>query len=125
MMRRLLLLAFVLGCDNDKSDCNQPLPSTDEDGAPWPSYTTATAELADCGQLEGYYYERRSGSCSDGKRFIERGGGFVGNTLYFEGEVVVGRTTWSDVVFECESWHCGDTRCDQVDVEEIDCPAGP
>jgi hypothetical protein len=86
-----MLLAFVLGCgDEYEPDCNQPMPSTDEDGAPWPSYSVASSELADCGQIEDYYL-RRNGSCSDGKRFLDKGSGFVGDTLYFDGETIVGR----------------------------------
>jgi hypothetical protein len=116
-----MLLAFVLGCgDEYEPDCNQPMPSTDEDGAPWPSYSVASAELADCGQIEDYYL-RRSGSCSDGKRFLDKGSGFVGDTLYFDGETIVGRTEWSDFVI-CDPWRYGDTRCNEREVEEIMCP---
>jgi hypothetical protein len=123
MMRRFMLLALALGCGGDSSDCDHPLAATDDDGNPWPAYSLAAAQLADCTQLEGYY-DRRSGSCSDGKRFLAKGTGFVGDTSYFDGETLVGRIPWSDVI-RCDSWRYGDTSCEEVDVEEIRCPIGP
>jgi hypothetical protein len=122
MVQRILLLLLALGCDGDELelDCDQPLPAVDDDGGPWPSYTAASAQLSDCAQLEGYY-SRQRGACTDGKRFLSKGTGFVGDTLYFDGEVVIGRIPWSDFI-TCDVWRYGETRCEQIDVEEINCP---
>jgi hypothetical protein len=116
-----MFLALALGCGGDSSDCDQSLPAADDDGNPWPTYSAAAEQASDCAQLGGFYLRRR-GACSDGKRFIDRGDGFVGGTSYFEGESLVGRTAWSDIVSECDTWHYGDTSCDEVDVEEMSCP---
>jgi hypothetical protein len=120
MLRRFMLLVLALGCgDEFEFDCDHPLPATDDDGSPWPSYTAASAQLSDCAQLDGYY-SRQRGACSDGKRFLSKGTGFGGDTLYFDGETVIGRIPWSDFV-TCDPWRYGNTRCEQIDVEEINC----
>lgn len=122
MMRRSILLVLVLGCSGRTDDCSQALPATDYDGNPWPSHTAASTQLADCTQLEGHY-QRQSGACSDGKRFVRKGTGLSGDTLYFDGEAVVGWVPWSDVI-TCDRWSYGDTRCEEVDAREIVCPFG-
>jgi hypothetical protein len=123
MMRRFVLLVSALGCSDEfNPDCTHPLPPTDGDGNPWPTYSAAAAQIADCTQFERYY-SRQRGACSDGKRFISKGGGFVGDTLYFDGEIVIGTIPWSDVSV-CDATRFGDTRCEQTDVEEIRCPIG-
>lgn len=123
MMRRSILLVLALGCSGRSDECGQALPVTDYAGNPWPSYATASTQLADCAQLAGHY-QRQIGACSDGKRFVRKGTGLSGDTLYFEGETVVGWVPWSDVIITCDRWSYGDTRCDEVDVREIVCPLG-
>lgn len=120
-MQRLILLVSALSCGDElEFDCDQPLPVTDDEGRPRPSYTTASAQLSDCSQLDAYY-SRQRGACSDGKQFFSKGSGFWGDTLYFDGEAVIGRTSWSDVVTR-DDWRYGDTRCEEIGVEDISCP---
>lgn len=122
MNRWILLFAAALGCsdgDLPPEDCSPPLPSSDDSGNPWPTYTQASAALADCS--EGAFTRRR-GTCSDGKAFLERSGGFSGETQYFAGEELVGLFRYTDVVFSCEAFMFGDAECDEASVEELSCP---
>ena len=118
----LLLLAFTLACgggDPPPEECDQPLPATDDDGMPWPTYTTARANLADCEQSPGV--TGREGTCADGKVLLARDGGSGGDTYYFQGETLVGLRRSSDLVISCQQYFFGDTRCDDADVEDITC----
>lgn len=121
MNRSILLLAVALGCGDSTfppEDCAPPLPPTDDDGDPWPTYTAANAALATC-TADGY--TRRRGSCSDGKAFIEGAGPFTGYTQYFDGEALVGLRRYSDVVSYCDEYRFGDVACDESSAEDIDC----
>jgi hypothetical protein len=120
LIPRLLLL--LLGCSDaalPPENCEPPLPATDDDGAPWPTYETADAILADCEQLPGY--ARRRGSCSDGKRFLEASGGYEGEIRYFRDDTLVGVRRWTDVVASCNEYLFGDAQCVEVDVVAVSC----
>jgi len=122
MIRLALLMAVALGCgesDLPPEDCDPPLPSTNDEGDAWPTYTDANATLTDCSE-DGL--TRRRGTCSDGKAFIERSGTFTGDTQYFAGEELVGLLRYTDVVFSCDAYRFGDTECEQVSLEEVGCP---
>ena len=125
----LLLLALSIGCSGSVANeeapiCDEPLPPTDSDGTPWPPFSAANSMLADCAQHEGYYFRRR-GSCSDGKQFLSKGTGFVGDTYYFEGEALVGVSTWTDIISSCEENRGGNATCEEINAEEINCPYVP
>ena len=123
MTRPLALALLLLGCSDaalPPEDCEPPLPATDDDGRPWPTYAAADALLTDCEQREEPW--RRRGACADGKRFLEQSGGFTGETYYFSGDALVGVRRWTDIVVSCDDYRFGDTRCDEVDVEELSCP---
>jgi len=126
-------LALSLSCGDSEDECDsilppgaprghQDLPSTDDEGNPWPTYSEATADLEDCTRDEGY--RRFRGTCSDGKRFLSRDGGYTGNTRYYggEGEALVGFDSFSDVILECVDPSVGDSRCERTSIEEILCP---
>jgi hypothetical protein len=122
MKAPLLLLALTLGCgggDPPPEQCDQPLPPTDEDGVPWPTYAAASAALGDCEQYTGY--TRRKGTCADGKALLARDGGFSGETYYFQGETLVGVERSSDDVVSCVRYRFGDTRCADAEGQEIAC----
>jgi hypothetical protein len=123
MRTPLLLLALILACgeaDPPPEQCDQPLPPTDEDGVPWPTYTGANAALADCEQYPGQ--ARRSGTCSDGKTLLAREGGFSGETYYFRGEALIGLERSPEYIVSCVEYRFGDTRCDDAQVQELTCP---
>ena len=89
-------------------------------GRPWPTFAEAYATLQDCTQLEGYDV-RRLGACAYGKSYIETSTTFGGDTTYFDIETLVGRTEWSDAA-ACGLWHYGDTDCEEVSEERVECP---
>jgi hypothetical protein len=144
MKRHGLLVVLCLGCGGDtapseeisglfecvelpRPDCSEPLPPSDEDRAPWPTYAEATRELADCSQREGGCWQRRQGTCSDGKTFTSWSGGFTGDSYYFEGETLVGVWRWSDILIcenglACYGSGLGDPSCDETAGEDLTCP---
>jgi hypothetical protein len=117
------LWILVLGCSDESYgvECSQRLPLADFDGTPWPTYAAVNAPLADCSQLEALTHRRRGG-CSDGKQFLAKGGDTAGDILFFDGETLVGKTEWSNVTLCQDGYRYGDTRCEEIDVEEISCP---
>jgi hypothetical protein len=128
-MRQFLLLAVALGCGGDSRDeCDelyepwelypQELEPKDPMGRPWPTYSDALAGLTPCDLIS-----ISRGTCSDGKRFLETNGGYTGQTRYYDGERLVGMTSFSDVIIECiDPRHpIGDVRCTKVVVEEVVC----
>jgi hypothetical protein len=144
MKRYGSLVALCLGCGGDtapsedtlglfecvdlpRPDCSQPLPPSDDDGGPWPTYTEATRELSDCSQRAGFCLGRRHGTCSDGKTFTDWNGGFTGELNYFSGETLVGVWRWSDVVVcvdgvSCQGSGLGDPTCIELTVDDVVCP---
>lgn len=126
MKRTIVLASIVLstavGCsdgDLPPEDCEPPLPATNDDGDPWPTYAEANAALERC---EDDASIRRRGTCADGKLFIETLGNFAGDTQYFVGETLVGLRRFSDVVFSCSEYRFGDARCEPTDSNEVVCP---
>jgi|SRR5688572_22166186 hypothetical protein len=118
----VLLAVLALGCGDGSwppEDCDPPLPATDDDGRPWPTYTEANAQLDAC---ENDAFVLRRGACTDGKTFLEQSGSFTGDTRYFAGEVLVGVRRYSDVVFACDEYRFGDTSCEETTSEELACP---
>lgn len=131
------ILALVAGCSRDSGECRDgsieectdgTLPQTDSGGAPWPTLGQAMGELRQACP-ETSCERRRQGVCADGKVFIDRNGGFTGQTLYFRGDALVGSWSWGDVGFCVDDLVCwgggqGDTRCVEVQAEALDCPCG-
>lgn len=145
MKRYGSLLVLCFGCGGDtapdqesfglfecvalpRPDCSEPLPPSDEDGGPWPTYAEATGELADCSQRPEVCWQRRHGTCSDGKTFTDWSGGFMGELYYFAGEALAGVWRWSDVVGcvdgmgGCSGSGLGDATCIETAAEEVVCP---
>lgn len=145
MMKRYGLLLFLsLGCGGDtapseeiltlyecvdlpRRDCSEPLPPSDEDGAAWPTYTEATSQLADCSRRPTGCWQRRRGTCSDGKTFTDWSGGFTGELYYFAGETLVGVWRWTDVIDcvdgkSCQGSGLGDPTCVETAAEDVVCP---
>src|SRR4051812_31218553 len=132
--RTFALLAVALACTEPDDSCETNLPifcpnsalaAASPSGQAWPSYSAASSALADCAQSEEYLIRRR-GTCSDGKRFLGRDGGFTGDDYFFLGEAVVGFRYWTDVLAvvcgECTpSRGQGDTACDVIEQTESRC----
>jgi len=129
MMRRFLLLVLAFGCGGDSdNECEklyepwelypQDLEPTDPMGRPWPTYSEALAAMTPCDLIPVF-----QGTCSDGKRFLQRNGGYTGETRYYDGERLVGITSYSDIIIECiDPQHpVGDVQCTKVVVEEVAC----
>ena len=118
-----MLALLALGCGGDSADeCPDApaLPATDDDGNPWPTYSDASAELAACTSDQGY--SRFRGTCSDGKRFLQRNGGFTGDTRFYDGETLVGMDSFSDIIFPCDELGVGDWSCERTSTEAVACP---
>lgn len=123
-MRPFVLLLLALGCGDAEPPpeaCDQPLPPADDDGQPWPTYVVANEAFESC-EATNAALQRRRGSCADGKRFLERGGGYSGDTYYFAGDTLVGLLRWTDVVISCTDYRFGDVVCEELDAEELSCP---
>jgi hypothetical protein len=129
-----MLAAVSFGCGSDSDDeCgrsappgfprgHQDLPPTDPEGNPWPTYSEASAELSDCTGDEGY--RRFRGTCSDGKPFLSREGGFTGDTRYYDGQTgeLVGTLYDTDYIHPCIDRGVGDSSCERTSAEELVCP---
>jgi hypothetical protein len=121
MKRALLLAAVALACGDSAwppENCDPPLPATDDDGRPWPTYTEMAASLSDC---EDDGITRRRGACDDGRLFLEQSGPFTGDTYYYDGEVLVGLRRYSDIASACSEYRFGDASCEEAGVEPIVC----
>jgi hypothetical protein len=105
----------------DAGVCNMPLPATDRDGEPWPTFTDALG--AACPTID--YTRVSHGQCDDGKLFIEQWSGLGGDTRYFRSGALVGVAGWTDVIFpECGAGRSlGDVSCERVE-DIIQCQRG-
>lgn len=124
MQRRAMLLVLCLGCGSDAlppEDCEPPLPTTNDDGEPWPTYDEANATLCERAADAGVLMPRR-GTCTDGKTFLELAGGFTGETQYFREQALVGVLRYTDVILACSEYRFGETRCAPQSTEDIECP---
>jgi hypothetical protein len=65
------------------------LEPEDPMGRPWPTYSEALAGLTPCDLIAV-----SRGTCSDGKQFLERNGGYTVQTRYYDGERLVGMTSF-------------------------------
>lgn len=122
MSRLPLLTALLLACgdgDFPPEDCAPPLPPSNDDGDPWPTYAEASASLSSCPTTA---LVRRRGTCADGKTFLESASGYDGDTQYFDGETLVGLRRFTDAGFSCSEYRFGDVECDEASAEEITCP---
>lgn len=127
----LLMTSCVEGrtsCANaDYTECGSPLPPTRRDGAPWPSYSEALAEMMTCppaGTPPSGLLAR--GECADGKQFLTVAGGFAGETRFYWHGALVGFTYDTDVggapcqcPFNGFQGTLASVRCDQPTVETL------
>jgi hypothetical protein len=112
--RAFLLLLSLLGagCSNDPCakqapelkdplDCVLPLPSTQGDGTPWPTYDEKLAEFQACRDGTANLYGTRvaSSDCDDGKKLLTVNGGVQGESYYFQDETLVGYYGWTTTPF--------------------------
>lgn len=124
MQRHAMLLVLCLACGSEAlppEDCEPPLPATNDDGEPWPTYAEANASLCERAAEVGVTVPRR-GTCGDGKLFLELSGGFTGETQYFRDEALVGVLRYTDVVLSCSDYRFGDARCEPESAEDVVCP---
>jgi hypothetical protein len=80
----------------DYSERGSPLPATQPDGEPWPTFSQSLREAEACGLQSARGLVLRS-ACADGKQSITRAGSFGGDTRYFRGEQLVGVVGYTDV----------------------------
>jgi len=129
MLALLALLACAVACREsasagpytcpDPGGCDRPLPASDPQGQPWPTFDEALADGMRC--TSGIPGPFTQGSCADGKRFVDLSGAFGGETRFFRGQQLVGIYVWSDIVSECGCNPSvqGDTECESQASEGI------
>lgn len=135
-------LVLVVACGDDEAqpyhppapprdplDCVVPLPATDYDGTPWPSYSEKLADFESCQDGDGSLQSVTESECSDGKTKLGTGVGLTGATYFYQGEMLVGLWSWTDLVFidenGCDSSAPAGTResvtCDVVSSKAVHC----
>lgn len=112
----LLLLSIIgAGCSSDPCakqapelegplDCVLPLPSTQADGTPWPTYDEKLAEFQACRDGTASLYATRVATtdCDDGKKLLTVNGGVQGESYFFQEEALVGYYGWTTTpVVDC------------------------
>jgi len=128
-MRRFLAIAICsFACSKDEwskpecpdASCPLPVALSAADSDELRTFDEALAAAKRCpGGIPAPFYSW--GTCADGKRFVTPGGGFAGRTEYFQGDQLVGVTTYTDDSFECDcsATVAGDTACESPTTEPL------